>query len=147
MTDPMNSSSLFLDTNIISHFMRDATGLAAMRVMTAQDTGRKVMTSIVVQCELEFGLSKRPSRRLELAYAEVMQRIDVLPLDTTVVAHYAAIRNALERQGTPIGPNDTLIAAHALSIGAVLVTDNDDEFRRVPGLQVENWLRNATAVS
>ena len=143
----MNSSSLFLDTNIISHFMRDATGLAAMRVMTAQDTGRKVMTSIVVQCELEFGLSKRPSRRLELAYAEVMQRIDVLPLDTTVVAHYAAIRNALERQGTPIGPNDTLIAAHALSIGAVLVTDNDDEFRRVPGLQVENWLRNATAVS
>ena len=138
----MNSSSLFLDTNIISHFMRDATGLAAMRVMTAQDTGRKVMTSIVVQCELEFGLSKRPSRRLELAYAEVMQRIDVLPLDTTVVAHYAAIRNALERQGTPIGPNDTLIAAHALSIGAVLVTDNDDEFRRVPGLQVENWLRN-----
>ena len=143
----MNSSSLFLDTNIISHFMRDATGLAAMRVMTAQDTGRKVMTSIVVQCELEFGLSKRPSRRLELAYAEVMQRIDVLPLDTTVVAHYAAIRNALERQGTPIGPNDTLIAAHALSIGAVLVTDNDDEFRRVPGLQVENWLRDATALS
>ena len=142
----MNSSSLFLDTNIISHFMRDATGLAAMRVMTAQDTGRKVMTSIVVQCELEFGLSKRPSRRLELAYAEVMQRIDVLPLDTTVVAHYAAIRNALERQGTPIGPNDTLIAAHALSIGAVLVTDNDDEFRRVPGLQVENWLREATAL-
>ena len=142
----MTSSRLFLDTNIISHFMRDATGIAAMRVMTAQDTGRKVMTSIVVQCELEFGLSKRPSRRLELAYAEVMQRIDVLALDTTVVSHYAAIRNALERQGTPIGPNDTLIAAHALSIDAVLVTDNDDEFRRVPGLQVENWLREATAL-
>ena len=143
----MTSSRLFLDTNIISHFMRDATGIAAMRVMTAQDTGRKVMTSIVVQCELEFGLSKRPSRRLELAYAEVMQRIDVLALDSTVVAHYASIRNVLERQGTPIGPNDTLIAAHALSIDAVLVTDNDDEFRRVPGLQVENWLREATALS
>ena len=142
----MTSSRLFLDTNIISHFMRDATGIAAMRVMTAQDTGRKVMTSIVVQCELEFGLSKRPSRRLELAYAEVMQRIDVLALDSTVVAHYASIRNVLERQGTPIGPNDTLIAAHALSIDAVLVTDNDDEFRRVPGLQVENWLREATAL-
>ena len=143
----MTSSGLFLDTNIISHFMRDATGIAAMRVMTAQDTGRKVMTSIVVQCELEFGLSKRPSRRLELAYAEVMQRIDVLALDTTVVAHYAAIRNALERQGTPIGPNDTLIAAHALSVDAVLVTDNDDEFRRIPGLQIENWLRDAAALS
>ena len=143
----MTSSRLFLDTNIISHFMRDATGIAAMRVMTAQDTGRKVMTSIVVQCELEFGLSKRPSRRLELAYAEVMQRIDVLTLDTTVLAHYAAIRNALERQGTPIGPNDTLIAAHALSVDAVLVTDNDDEFRRIPGLQIENWLRDAAALS
>ena len=143
----MTSSGLFLDTNIISHFMRDATGIAAMRVMTAQDTGRKVMTSIVVQCELEFGLSKRPSRRLELAYAEVMQRIDVLALDSTVVAHYASIRNVLERQGTPIGPNDTLIAAHALSVDAVLVTDNDDEFRRIPGLQIENWLRDAAALS
>lgn len=143
----MNSKSLFLDTNIISHFMRDATGIAAARVMNAQDAGRRVMTSIVVQCELEFGLSKRPSRRLELAYAEVMQRIDVLPLDSTVVRHYAAVRNALERQGTPIGPNDTLIAAHALSIDAVLVTDNDDEFLRVPGLQIENWLRDPAAIS
>lgn len=142
----MTSPILFLDTNIISHFMRDASGVAATRVMNAHDMGQKVMTSIVVQCELEFGLSKRPSRRLELAYAAVMQRIDVLPLDAAVVRHYAAVRNTLERHGTPIGPNDTLIAAHALSIDAVLVTDNDDEFGRVPGLHIDNWLRDATTL-
>jgi tRNA(fMet)-specific endonuclease VapC len=64
----------------------------------------------------------------------------VPPLDATVSGHYACIRAALERQGTPIGGNDLWIAAQALALGAMLVTDNVKEFGRVPGLVVENWL-------
>ena len=68
-----------------------------------------------------------------------MTSMPVLPLDDAVPAHYATIRAHLERQGTPIGPNDTLIAAHALALDATLVSANA-EFARVPGLRVENWL-------
>lgn len=57
-----------------------------------------------------------------------------------MVQHYATIRTHLEKACTPIGPNDMLIAAHALALDCTLVTDNDTEFRRVPGLRVENWL-------
>ena len=69
-----------------------------------------------------------------------MASIPVKPLDNDIVAHYASIRTQLERQRTPIGPNDTLIAAHALALGATLVTA-DAEFSRVPGLLIENWLQ------
>ena len=62
----------------------------------------------------------------------------VLPLDADVVPAYARLRSLLERAGTPIGPNDMLIAAHALALGCTLVTA-DAEFDRVPGLRVENW--------
>jgi tRNA(fMet)-specific endonuclease VapC len=65
--------------------------------------------------------------------------VAVLSVDREVIPHYAAIRTHLERAGTPIGPNDTLIAAHARALGATLVS-GDAEFARVPGLQVENWL-------
>jgi tRNA(fMet)-specific endonuclease VapC len=69
-----------------------------------------------------------------------MASITVEPLDQGVVAHYATVRAYLEAKGQPIGPNDTLIAAHALALGATLVTA-DVEFTRVPGLKVENWLQ------
>jgi tRNA(fMet)-specific endonuclease VapC len=69
-----------------------------------------------------------------------MQNLVVLPLDEVVGPQYAKLRAHLEQAGTPIGANDTLIAAHALSLGATLVTA-DAEFVRVPGLQVENWLQ------
>ena len=62
------------------------------------------------------------------------------PLDAATSSQYARIRAGLERQGTSIGGNDLWIAAQALALGAVLVTDNVREFRRVPGLKVENWL-------
>lgn len=71
----------------------------------------------------------------------VMQRLPVLALDEQVSPHYARIRTALEQAGTPIGPNDALIAAHALALDCTLVTA-DAEFDRVPGLRVENWALN-----
>lgn len=63
-----------------------------------------------------------------------------MPFDAEVAAHYANLRTVLEEAGTPIGPNDTFIAAHALALGATLVTA-DAEFTRVPGLKIENWLQ------
>jgi tRNA(fMet)-specific endonuclease VapC len=67
--------------------------------------------------------------------------LTVRPLESDVERVYAAIRVALEKRGTPIGAHDMLIAAHARALDAVCVTDNVAEFKRVPALKVENWLR------
>ena len=137
-------SILFLDTNIISDMMRNLQGPAATQAKRASVSrgAEALCTSTVVQCELEYGLLRKGSARLQAAYQRVMESIEVLPLDPHVAAHYANLRTALERLGTPIGANDALIAAHALSLGATLVSA-DAEFTRVPGLQVENWLQAA----
>lgn len=134
-----------LDTNIISHVMRDPTGLVAQRVFAqeareGQETSSAICTSLIVQCELQFGLRKLSNPKWERQYHRAMASIPVEPLGQDVVAHYALIRSYLEGHGQPIGPNDTLIAAHALALGATLVTA-DAEFSRVPGLTVENWLQ------
>ncbi len=136
-----------LDTNIISHMMKTPQGIVAQRVIeitqsaAAAQSMVPLCTSVLVQCELLYGIAKNPSARLQSAYAITMQYIPVLALEPLVAQHYSQVRNALEAQGTPIGPNDTLIAAHALALGCTLVTDNEAEFRRVPGLQVVNWLK------
>jgi tRNA(fMet)-specific endonuclease VapC len=72
-----------------------------------------------------------------------MNQLPVMPLDESVGPHYARIRAHLEKAGTPIGANDTLIAAHALALGATLITA-DAEFSRVPDLALENWLVETT---
>lgn len=93
----------------------------------------------MVACELRFGAALRSSERLTLAIERVLEAIPVLPLEPPANEHYASIRIDLQRQGTPIGPNDLLIAAHARSLGLALVTENDAEFSRVSELAVENW--------
>jgi len=70
-------------------------------------------------------------------------RLPILPLEAGTDAHYAKIRNELERRGTPIGANDMLIAAHALASNLILVTDNVTEFQRVEDLVVQNSLHGA----
>ncbi len=66
--------------------------------------------------------------------------LEILPLEEPADRRYGELRVHLERQGTPIGPNDMLIAAHALAVGLTVVTDSVRVFSRVPGLHVENWL-------
>ncbi|HOB65558.1 PIN domain-containing protein [Ottowia sp.] len=134
--------TLLLDTNIISMLMRDPHGALSRQLdrARAQVADLRVVTSVVVDGELRFGLARRASAKLQDAYANVMQIIEVLPLPPEAAEPYAALRAQLEAQGQPIGPNDALIAAHALALGATLVS-GDDEFARVPGLKVENWLR------
>jgi tRNA(fMet)-specific endonuclease VapC len=101
----------------------------------------EIGSSIVVACELRFGAIKRNSPRLTQQVAVVVEALPILPLDAGVDQRYGAIRAALEQQGTPIGANDMLIAAHAALLDLTLVTDNVREFSRVPGLTVRNWLR------
>lgn len=134
-------STYLLDTNIISSIMKDGLGQDAQRIRARlqQEPECRLVTSVVVQSELLFGLARRPSQRLRTAYDLQMEYLEVLPLDENVSAHYADLRAQLEQLGTPIGANDTFIAAHALALGATLVSA-DAEFARVPGLQVQNWL-------
>ncbi len=131
-----------LDTNIVSHLIRDAHGTVAMRYRSLLQGSEpcRMVTSIIVQCELLYGLVKKPSARLQAGYEVQMAQLPVIDLDPATTIHYAQLRNQLEAGGTPIGPLDTLIAAHALNLGATLVSA-DAEFTRVPGLRVENWLK------
>lgn len=140
----MSDTRYLLDTNIISHLMRDAAGPAMQRVraLLTSAGSAALCTSVVVQCELLFGLQRSSSQRLHARYAEAMTLLEVLPLDESVPPHYADLRTRLERAGTPISGNDCLIAAHALALGATLVTD-DRALLRIPGLAVENWLQPA----
>lgn len=137
--------TFLLDTNIISALMKDRSGTDTARVLewALRTPDCTLVTSVVVQYELLFGLARHGSPRLQAAYEIQMQNLVVLPLDEVVGPHYANLRSHLEQAGTPIGANDTLIAAHAMSLGATLVTA-DAEFARVPGLRVENWLTSAT---
>jgi tRNA(fMet)-specific endonuclease VapC len=96
-------------------------------------------TSVIVQCELLCGLRRRTQPRWHTQYQRLMESLDVMPLQADAVLHYAQLRAHLESAGTPLSPNDLLIAAHALALDAALVSA-DAAFARVPGLRQENWL-------
>jgi tRNA(fMet)-specific endonuclease VapC len=89
---------------------------------------------------LRYGCAKSGSQRLLKAVEDLLGEINVLPFDVPADVEYGGIRAELETIGKPIGGNDLLIAAHACAIGAAIVTDNTDEFKRIRGLKVENWL-------
>ncbi len=128
-----------LDTNILSVMARDPLGPLARQV---DDVGSEnVCTSIVVASELRFWLSKGASERLRRRIEDFLERIVVLPFESPADEAYGRIRSYLERQGALIGSNDLFIAAHGLTLGCTIVTDNTKEFTRVPGLLVENWRR------
>ena len=117
--------------------MKEPEGATAERL--AQIGDDRVCTSIVVACELRFGAACRGSTRLVDAVERVLGALPILSMEQPVDEHYANIRNDLRSRGTPIGPNDLLIAAHVRSLGLTLVTENENEFRRVRELVVENW--------
>jgi tRNA(fMet)-specific endonuclease VapC len=127
-----------LDTNILSALARQPQGSVAQRMADLQP--EQILTSIVVACEVRFGLAKSGSPRLIENLERILGALDIQALAAPVDAHYGDIRATLECAGTPIGPNDLLIAAHARALGCVLVSDNTSEFRRVAGLHTENWL-------
>lgn len=131
--------SYLLDTNVISDLIRNPRGKTGERIATLQDG--ELRTSLIVAAELRYGVAKKGSERLTKLVEDVLADFEVLPWEAPADIHYAAVRDSLSRSGQPIGDMDMLIAAHALALDAVLVTNNEREFSRVPGLKVENWLR------
>ncbi len=127
-----------LDTNILSDLIRNPQGKAVMRIAKVGEDN--VCTSIIVAAELRYGCAKSGSKRLLKAVEDLLGEITALPFDVPADAEYGRIRSELEAAGRPIGGNDLLIAAHAYAIGAIIVTANTDEFKRIRGLSVENWL-------
>ena len=126
-----------LDTNALSDMIRNPAGPLVQRL--AAETPDAVCTSIVVACELRFGAQRKGSAVLTQRVQQLLMALTVLPFDEPADEHYADIRAAIERAGTPIGSHDLLIAAHARSRGLTVVTHNLREFARVPGLKVEDW--------
>jgi len=128
-----------LDTSVLSDLVRQPQGIVAEKIAEVGEAN--VLTSVIVACELRYGAAKRGSRRLTRQVEAILDAMAIRPLESDVERTYASIRVALEKKGTPIGAHDLLIAAHARTLGAVCVTDNVNEFKRVPSLKVENWLR------
>ncbi len=127
-----------LDTNAVSDLMRHPRGAVFLRQVSAP---APVVTSIIVAGEIRFGLARRPSTGLAEKVERVLDQLDILPFGGDADRVYGRLRAELERAGRPIGAVDMFIAAHALTLGAVLVTD-DADFLRIEGLAVVNWLRD-----
>ena len=133
------SLAYLLDTNILSDLVRNPQGVVAAKIARAGET--TVCTSIIVAAELRYGAIKSNSAKLAERIDLILSALEVLPLEAPADHQYASLRHHLTRQGKPVGPNDLLIAAHALANNLTLITANVGEFSRVPGLKVKNWLQ------
>lgn len=130
-----------LDTNIVSDLVRNPHGPITRHIVRVG--AETVCVSIITAAELRYGCARKGSAKLLANVEAILGSIQVLALDVPADAEYGGIRAELEAAGRPIGPNDLLIAAHAYSLEAILVTANTGEFSRIRGLQVENWLSPA----
>jgi tRNA(fMet)-specific endonuclease VapC len=130
-----------LDTNIISDLVRNPQGKVAKRIARVGE--ENICTSIIVAAELRYGAAKKGSTRLTAQLDSVLGALKLLPLEAPAERAYGELRTLLEAAGTPIGANDMLIAAHALALNGILVTDNEREFQRIANLHIENWVQQA----
>lgn len=127
-----------LDTNTVSHLIK-AHPLVAKHLVAVPMAA--VCISAITEGELLFGLAKRPeAKRLHAAVRQFLLRVDVLPWDSATAEPYGRLRAGLGVAGKVLAPLDLLIAAHAVSTGAVLVT-NDQAFAQVARLELEDWTR------
>ena len=128
-----------LDTNVCIDVIRRRSRSLVERIRA--HTVDDVVISAITLSELQHGIfkSENPEQN-RVALLEFLVPFTVLAYEDTAARAYGEIRAHLEKQGTPIGPMDLLIAAHARSRGLILVTNNEQEFRRVPGLAIENWI-------
>ena len=131
-----------LDTDICSYIMREHPESVVNRLQQAVEQHCSIVISAITYSELRFGaIGKRASPKHNQIVDEFIERLDfILPWDRHAVDYSAQIKKELNDAGTPIGNNDTLIAGHALSVSAILVTHNLREFRRVGGLNIEEWI-------
>ena len=128
-----------LDTNICIYIAKH--NPPAVRSRFERHAANELAMSVVTLGELRHGAEKSQAREKALATLNQLEAsIQVAPLTETVGEHYGQIRAALETRGQIIGNNDLWIAAHARAEGWILVTNNESEFKRVEGLQLENWV-------
>jgi tRNA(fMet)-specific endonuclease VapC len=128
-----------LDTNTVSDLICNPQGRVATHIKKVGEA--RVCTSIIVAAELRYGATKKGSARLTNQLEAVFGVLEVVPFEAPADATYGLIRTRLEQAGRPIGGNDLLLAAQAITLGYALVTDNEKEFARIDGLSRENWLR------
>lgn len=130
-----------LDTNICSFIMRERPIELLARLQACVDAQERIVVSAITYAEMRFGaVGKKASPKHATLVSAFVARLDgVLPWDAAAVDETTQIRVDLAKLGTPIGDNDSAIAGHALSAGAVVVTNNVREFMRVPNLRYEDW--------
>jgi tRNA(fMet)-specific endonuclease VapC len=126
-----------LDADTASYALRGQ-GHVGARIL--QHAPSDVCISAITLAELRYGAEARKSQKLRRAIRTFVKDIEVLPFDQAAAERFAEVAAELTQSGTPIGVFDTLVAAQALSLGLVVVTNNTRHFGRVTGLKVENWL-------
>jgi tRNA(fMet)-specific endonuclease VapC len=129
-----------LDTCTLIHLIReqDMQLIEKFRSWRADE----ILVSSITVAEMEYGAAKsaRPEQNRDALY-QFLSPLTLVPFDPKAAGEYGLIRASLEKAGKPIGAMDMLIAAHAKSLGAIIVTDNTKEFQRIQGLSIENWIR------
>ena len=135
------NKTYMLDTCICSFIMREQPEAVLKRLEQAVLRGHRIVVSAITWAEVSLASQEAGPAAQKLADAFAARLDAILPWDRTAVDATTEIKVALRLAGTPIGPNDTAIAGHAIAAGAVLVTNNVREFERVPGLVLEDWVR------
>ena len=130
-----------LDTDICSYVIRGRDPRLLATMQEKADSGANISVSAVTYAELRSGAERsQHAERYNRAIRLFCERLSgVLPWGRSAADEFALLEAELLRIGGPVGRNDTMIAAHALSLGSVIVTNNRRHFSRVPGLEVENW--------
>ena len=129
-----------LDTNICIYIINKRPAAVIKRIRSRQP--EDIAISTITIAELDYGVvrSHYPDRN-RIALLEFLTPFMILDFDQNASAQYGSIRLSLESKGIPIGPMDLLLAAQAKSYNLILVTNNEKEFKRVGGLQIENWVK------
>lgn len=128
-----------LDTDTLSFLIKGQAQVEAKYRELGRDS---ICVSVITEGEIWCGVAKKTPRIDKLSRLKLfLASIKIMPLSSDVAQIYGELRSNLEKDGQPIGPNDFWIAAHAMSLGATLVTNNVREFKRTKGLKVENWLQ------
>lgn len=134
-------NTYMLDTCICSFIMCEQPEAVLKRLEQAVLRGHRIVVSAITWAELSQAAKESGPGTQNLADAFAARLDAILPWDRAAVDASTDVKVALRLAGTPIGPNDTLIAGHAIAVGAILVTNNTREFERVPGLVLEDWVR------
>ncbi|WP_075801615.1 type II toxin-antitoxin system VapC family toxin [Pseudomonas putida] len=135
-------TTYMLDTCICSFIMREHPEAVIKRLVAEVIRGNRIVVSAITYAEMRYGqIGKKASPKHKMLVDEFIKRLDaVLPWDQRAVDATVQVMETLTRAGTPIGPNDTAIAGHAIAIGCTLVTNNVREFGRVHNLVYEDWV-------